>query len=69
MLTLPEGGVLRLLLEDLDEEEDPPSPPAPAATPVGVRGTAGLGLERLEAALPTPAGDALAGEGVGMDAK
>ena len=65
VLTLPEGGVLRLLREDLDEEEDPPrpSPPAPAATPVGVQGTAGLGLERLEAALPTPAGDYLAGDG------
>ena len=69
MLTLPEGGVLRLLREDPDEEEEdpppPPSPPAPAAAPVGVRGTTGLGLERLEAALPIPAGDVLAGEGDG----
>ena len=59
------------LLRDSDEEDpdedppSPPSPPAPAATPAGVRGTPGLGLERLEAALPTPAGDALAGEGDG----
>ena len=66
--------MLRLLREDPDgEEEDPPpppSPPAPATTaPVGVQGTAGLGLERLEAVLPTPAGDDLAEGGVGMVAK
>ena len=71
--TLPEGGELHRLLEELDEEDPPllpPLPPAPtpavmaaATLPVGVVGAAGLGLERLEAALPTPAGEALAGDG------
>ena len=75
MATLPDGGVLRRLREELDEEDPPlsPPPPAPAAAaatlPVGVGGTAGLGLERLEAAMPTPAGAALVEGGVRMVSK
>ena len=72
----PEEGELRWLREEPDDEDPPllpppPLPPAPtpavtATAPVGVwgAGAAGLGLERLEAALPTPAGEApLAGDG------
>ena len=59
------GGILSLLLDpDEDPGEDPPLPPASATAPVGVWGTVGL-EERWEAVLPTPAGDALAGEGDG----
>ena len=75
----PEEGELRWLREEPEPDDEdppllppPPLPPAPtpavtaATDPVGVRGAgaAGLGLERLEAALPTPAGEApLSGDG------